>query len=177
MSTLQTEDIGILRTIFAKEDEIWKAFYPKEHDADTGAKNIHNSAVWLSSTVRYVLGDITLSGTLEERLEKIKDILDGPYYDRIAEIIDLEHLIAGAKASIDLDAALASVTRGSELSALLDYGLSDRELIDLGRLHEMGLHRKKIEDLLTDINFHYECGLLKEGNYSEFWKGTERERD
>ena len=55
------------------------------------------------------------------------------------------------------------------------YGISKKQLAAYG-----GIHRKArayndirkmeyVEYLLTDINFHYECGLLSSGNYEQFF--------
>ncbi len=39
------------------------------------------------------------------------------------------------------------------------------ELLDLSNLHQQGLFREVIEDILDDINFHTDCQNLREGNY------------
>lgn len=64
--------------------------------------------------------------------------------------------------------ALATVNNGEELSSIIDWALTDQDLLVLGILHEIGFHREKIEQLLTDCNFHTECSLLKEENYSDY---------
>ena len=52
------------------------------------------------------------------------------------------------------------------------YGMNYGDLQLFGRLHQFGNEAIKdmIEYILTDINFHYECGLLMDGDYSKFWK-------
>ena len=70
--------------------------------------------------------------------------------------------------SWDWDKALTSVKHGDELSVDIDWGFTIQDLFVLGSLHEINRHRKKIEELLTDCNFHTECGLLHEHNYKKF---------
>lgn len=56
------------------------------------------------------------------------------------------------------------------------YGISKKQLAAYG-----GIHRKSraendarkmeyVEYLLTDINFHSECGMLSHGDYDEFFE-------
>lgn len=56
-----------------------------------------------------------------------------------------------------------------KLNASHGYGMSYNVFSRLVREHEAGdaHEREKIEYRLTDINFHYECGLLKNGRYEE----------
>lgn len=68
---------------------------------------------------------------------------------------------------LDWDKALANVEYGTELSLPIDYGFTDQDLFVLCCLHEAGMHREKIVDLLEDCNFHTECGLIYEGKYDE----------
>lgn len=52
------------------------------------------------------------------------------------------------------------------LAALIRWGLSDDDLRELARLHREDPDlRGKIEDLLTDCNFHAECAHFHAGNY------------
>lgn len=52
------------------------------------------------------------------------------------------------------------------------FGMNYGDLGLFGRLHQFGNDAIKdmIEYILTDINFHYECSLLADGDYSTFWK-------
>lgn len=52
----------------------------------------------------------------------------------------------------------------------IDWAFSAQDLLVLCCLHEANLHRKEIEDLLEDCNFHSENGMLKNGKYDEFRK-------
>lgn len=68
---------------------------------------------------------------------------------------------------LDWNSALCGVESGTELSADIGWGFTGQDLLVLTCLHEAGLHREKIEDLLEDCNFHAENGFLREGNYAK----------
>ena len=77
----------------------------------------------------------------------------------------------------DFKTALEEVEEGTELSGILGYGFSDEDIQNLAIVHRDNEElREKIEDLLTDCNFHSECGLLSEGKYDELIKEEEIER-
>lgn len=68
---------------------------------------------------------------------------------------------------LDWDKALSEVDGGTELSMAIGWGFTGQDLLVLTCLHEAGLHRQKIYDLLEDCNFHRENALLAEGKYDE----------
>ena len=53
------------------------------------------------------------------------------------------------------------------LSQIIEWGFTAQDLFVLCCLHEAGLHRQSIIDLLEDCNFHTECGLLDDRKYDE----------
>ena len=64
-------------------------------------------------------------------------------------------------------------------NAANSYGISKDELLRLCKKHQRARENfdvktmAKIEYRLTDINFHYECGLLFAGRYEEAFKACE----
>lgn len=69
---------------------------------------------------------------------------------------------------LDWDAALGYCERENTLiSGKIGWGFYPQDLLVLCCLHEAGKHRRVIEDLLEDCNFHTECGLLADGKYDE----------
>ena len=68
---------------------------------------------------------------------------------------------------LDWRKALKEVVYGTELSAAIGWGFTGQDLLVLTCLHEEGMYRQKIEDLLEDCNFHTENGFLREGNYAK----------
>ena len=71
---------------------------------------------------------------------------------------------------MDFATALSKVEKGSDLSSWLGYGFSDEDISNLAKLHKDGYFREKIEDLLTDCNFHTESADFASGNYDEYIK-------
>lgn len=68
----------------------------------------------------------------------------------------------------DFATALRSEKNGAALSGTLGWSFSDEDLKNLAKLHNSNKFRKKIEDMLTDCNFHYECGLMSSKDYSKW---------
>ena len=65
--------------------------------------------------------------------------------------------------------AFDQVVHGDELSEILDYGFDEKDLENLAEIHEKDkAYRKKIEELLTDCNFHTECEWMVKGEYDKF---------
>lgn len=58
-----------------------------------------------------------------------------------------------------------------EISYEIEWGFTNDDIEELAKLHRDGYERKKIEDLLTDCNFHEECRNFKNGNYDEYIDG------
>ena len=69
---------------------------------------------------------------------------------------------------MDFNKALSRVKEGSDLSRKCGWGFSMLEIKELAILHKTGKHREKIEDLLTDCNFHRECSDFMHGRYDQY---------
>lgn len=65
----------------------------------------------------------------------------------------------------DWEAALESEMDYSEISHAIGWGFSRNDLNTLMQLHREDRFMGKIEDLLTDCNFHTECSDWHDGNY------------
>lgn len=65
----------------------------------------------------------------------------------------------------DWEAALESEMDYSEIAHAIGWGFSRDDLNTLMQLHREDRFRGKIEDLLTDCNFHTECSDWHDGNY------------
>lgn len=73
------------------------------------------------------------------------------------------------KEEIRLDWNKALSKMGEEpIAGIIGWGFYLQDLLILGDLHEHGLHRECIHDLLEDCNFHLENRLLYDGKYEEF---------
>ena len=65
----------------------------------------------------------------------------------------------------DWPAAFRKVKNGRELSSAIGYGFYKDDLRTFLKLHKANKFRKKIENLLTDCNYHTFCGYLSVGEY------------
>ena len=70
----------------------------------------------------------------------------------------------------DWESALEQVENGTDLSSIIGWAFSDEDITELAKLHKANICREKIEDLLEDCNFHYECGKFANEEYDEFLK-------
>lgn len=67
----------------------------------------------------------------------------------------------------DWQTALEKADRGEQLSYIIGWGFYPEDLIELAGIHQENEHlRERIENLLTDCNFHPECEALIEGDYA-----------
>ncbi|HAR80446.1 MAG TPA: hypothetical protein DCR21_06395 [Succinivibrionaceae bacterium] len=64
--------------------------------------------------------------------------------------------------------ALQRVTKGYKLSSAIGYGLTGEDIAALAALHKKNRYRKKIEDLLEDINYHTESEDFSQGRYEKY---------
>ena len=62
---------------------------------------------------------------------------------------------------LDWNKALSKMDE-EPIAGIIGWGFYLQDLLVLGALHEHGLHREYIEDLLEDCNFHHECALLSD---------------
>ncbi len=70
----------------------------------------------------------------------------------------------------DWSAAFKSVKDGADLSGPVRDSFYQSDLYEFVRLHKANRFRKKIEELLTDCNYHGESGMLSSGMYDECLK-------
>lgn len=131
-------------------------------------KDMDIAYLWLEEDVSAAL---THAEDMQEALKEIANILDGSTMrSDVYDCINLDNLMRGVSIRRDFATALRSVKCGRELSAPLRWGFSPDDLNKLAKLHKANKFRKKIEDLLTDCNFHTECEAMASGNYLFFFK-------
>ena len=115
---------------------------------------LFQASMWLQTDISEIMVSFP-----ESKDEIISTIKANPYGDKILQdYLNFDKFLA----------ALKSVKRGSELSGPLDWSFSKRDLTELAKLHKANKCRKKIEDLLTDCNFHYESAKFHNKDYTEF---------
>lgn len=89
-------------------------------------------------------------------------------YPGIYDLVDFPGIVRDITIRRNFDKALSEVSHGSNLSHDLEYSFSKNDLKELAKLHKTGKHQNKIEDLLTDCNFHEESAAMESGDYSMF---------
>ena len=104
----------------------------------------------------------------DEELESC--YFDGQYDSRDIDIEEEGFDMTEEEVREDWENALEQVNRGTDLSSKIGYGFTKNDIVELAKLHKANKFREKIEDLLTDCNFHYECGQFMIGEYDEFLK-------
>lgn len=87
---------------------------------------------------------------------------------RSISIIDVPAARRSAEVRKDWRKALRSVKRGESLSGAIGYGFSRSDIATLARLHKANRFRRKIEDLLSDCNFHTESADFADGRYEKY---------
>lgn len=128
----------------------------------------NNEKEWADVILRNCIAIcLTKSEDIDECREYIETLLMmSPFYKEIIQYISVEAAYKDAKIRRNFAEAFESVTIGSELSKPLGYGFSTQDLFNLAKLHKENRYRDKIEDLLTDCNFHEECQMMYSGDYS-----------
>lgn len=94
---------------------------------------------------------------------------DKDFHDLLVKA-DVPQAVEAAMIRRDWGQALDRAQNGSDLSYPIGYGFSEQDIRTLAELHKNGQYRDKIEDLLTDCNFHRECLAFSEGRYDAYLK-------
>lgn len=141
---------------------LWKKYFPEsEINAEP---ELYQASMWLQTDIAEIMVSFP-----ESKDEIISTIKANPYGDKILQdYLNFDKLKRRVEIRKDFLTALKSVKRGSELSGLLEWSFSNKDLTELAKLHKANKCRRKIEDLLTDCNFHYECSKFHDKDYTEF---------
>lgn len=143
--------------------ELWKKYWNND-DFENSNERLNSYTekyqleIWLESDIKAALKECNL-----KNLDEIRDIVN-----ECNAKIDWQKCIQDVKIRLDFAEALRNVKQGTDLSAKLGYGFGSDDLMALMKLHKANKFRKKIEDLLTDCNFHSESGMLSEKKYDEY---------
>lgn len=125
-----------------------------------------NAYIWLQQDIADAL---TNSEDMEATLSKITELINTSKYSRqVLLCISLEKAEKEAKIRRDWSTALAAVKHGWELSDLVSQCFSEKDIASLAKLHKANQHRRKIAELLSYCNLHYECSKFAAGEYEEF---------
>jgi len=130
-------------------------------------KNCGTELGYLFSNIVSDLKTVCLDHSIEEIKNYIYSSLpdDKDLVDRFIDWIEIEEDVTIRK---DWATALKNVRYGEKLSRPIRWSFSGRDISILAKLHKSNKFRKKIEDLLTDCNFHTECSDFSLGRYDEY---------
>ena len=140
---------------------------------DSNMPNEEQAAMWLKADIPYIL-----LNQEEWKREKIEDYVKSKIEttgraEEIYKAIDWDSILKNVEIRSDFASALRKVRDGAILAGKLGWAFSDQDLRQLVELHRKNRFRKKIEDMLTDANFHTEATLLFERKYNELLEGLE----
>ena len=149
------------------DDTIWKKFYPNSQN-DASDRKLYTAYMWLKADISYILTDVNINAVEAEK--EIVAILNASEHAKeiLNKYVKLESIRENVKIRSDFYLALSKVKSGSDLASDLDYSFSNYDLLQLAKLHKANKCRKKIENLLTACNYHYECGRFIRKEYDEF---------
>lgn len=152
----------ILQEIKDLDLEIWKKYYP-DYKEDNEPE-LYQAPIWLRNDIVAIIIDF------HESENDIISIINRAKHGKeiIADYLKLDLIRNEVMIRTDFLSALCSVENGSDLSSSIQYSLSSKDLFELAKLHKANKCRRKIEELLTSCNFHYECGKFANKEYGEF---------
>lgn len=136
------------------------------------AERLYMADLWLYSDIEEAL--IRANDVPARRKEILEIIEKSDEAEQILKLVDLGRAQKSAEVRHDWPAALRGVIKVRQLSYTINYGFSEDDIAELARLHKAGRYRKKIEDLLTDCNFHTECGDFSCHKYEKYLEAEEK---
>ena len=145
--------------------KLWELYFQNEDNTEAQKrldmqKTQNSLDIWIESDVA-----CALKRTKLEALEGIKNFISLYKVN-----CDIDKCIEDAKVRLDFASYLRGVKNGSDLSHKVGYSFDSDDLMELMKLHKSNKFRKKIEDLLTDCNFHSGCELLCKKEYDQYEK-------
>ena len=152
----------ILEEIKNLDLKIWKKYHPDYNGENE--PTLEQAPSWLSTDVESILTEFPDSE--EEVLEMIQKSRYGE--EILQKYIKMEEINKAVSVRRDFLTALKSVREGSDLSGILHFGFSKKDIRELAKIHKSGKCRTKIESLLTDCNYHTESGDFHARRYDAY---------
>ena len=157
----EQHEVIVLQNVKDLDYNIWKKYHP-EYDGKN-EPGLNQAIIWLKNDISSIMVDFPNSE--DDILNLIKN---NEFGNEIISMIEMNEIRDNVNIRTDFLTALNSVKRGSDLSHRIGYALTPKDLSKLALLHKQNKCRNKIEELLTDCNFHYECCQFENQNYEEF---------
>lgn len=159
----EKEKNDILEEIKELDLKIWKKYHPDYKD-DGNEPELYQAPMWLNTDICEIIMDFPESEN--DIISMIKSSKHGEKI--IKDYLKMDFIKNKIRIRKDFLSALKSVKDGADLSADLEWSFSKKDLAELAKLHKANKCRRKIEELLTNCNFHYECGKFNNKEYDEF---------
>lgn len=157
----EQHEVIVLQNVKDLDYNIWKKYHP-EYDGKN-EPDLNQAIIWLKNDISSIMVDFPNSEN--DILNLIKN---NEFGNEIITMIEMNEIRDDVNIRTDFFTALNSVKRGSDLSHRIGYALTPKDLSKLALLHKQNKCRNKIEELLTDCKFHYECCQFENQNYEEF---------
>ncbi len=156
--------------ILSIDDYIWNKYKMPEGSAypHDQMQNEWYACQWLENSLESLMTAKHDAEQLLQEYESIKCKVSSSTQKILEKYLDFSRAKRAAEIRSDWADALRHVKEGCDLSGWIGYGLTKGDITNLAKLHKARKFRRKIEDLLTDCNFHYECGCFSSGEYDEF---------
>lgn len=162
------DTIKMKKEMIRLDDFLWTK-YVGEYTGDTYPR-IHDVDLWLKADIESIL--MRCDKFLADTKDKIVSEIESRQYGKeILMIVNMDSILETVLIRKDFKTAFSKVKKGSELSRKLNWSFSKRDLKELAKLHKSNKCRRKIEELLTDCNFHKECVQFVRKEYDEYLKG------
>lgn len=155
----------LAQRLIAADERLWKKFHTtvsaeaEQSYPESEKDNSRYAAMWIEADIEALLLQGVPEGEIHEELSSDMDA---------ARYIHWDEILSSVAIRSDWAAALKGVKDGTRLSSRIRWALSRNDIRTLAGLHKKNRYRRKIEDLLEDCNFHYECGCFASGRYAEF---------
>lgn len=166
------EELIVATNLWHLDESLWKEYFEDwEGDEVPPFDAVGRAMLYLEADLEAILmknSEDAVRRSMERHAHGMRLL------EETMECVEFDKAVAAASVRKDFEGALKGVKKGRDLSEKIQWRLSDEDLMVLAGLHKDGRMRKKIEDLLTDCNFHAECSLFLMGRYDEFLPGREK---
>ena len=157
------EDEILQNAVKDLDETLWKKYFP--NDRVSPAPESSEVFSWLNKDLIAIVLNSEKRPSLDEL---VKEIYHSEYGKEILLKLPIYEMRKEISTRSNWKNALYNVKKGSELSGIIGYSLNENDIRTLARLHKSNKFRRKIEELLTDCNFHEECYNFQSKKYAEY---------
>lgn len=155
---------AVQESILALDLSIWQHFHPEDEEEKIEP---HVAYIWLKADIVNILCDDAFD--MQQAKDTITDMVQKAEYSEtiLQKYVQFDAILEEVKIRRDFKAAFDTMPV-DEIVSTCSYSFDKNDLRRLAQLHKSNKCRKKIEQLLTAANFHYECGKFCNKEYEEF---------